>query len=290
MPIVNWAKHLIERLSNMGILAIQYQTVKDAPILIATNREESFSRTFQPPRIQSGRPRVVCGIDRKTGGTWAGINQHGMFVAVLNCPKRSASYEPRSRGLLCKELLSCRTAEEAIERAVRELETGCYAGGHYICVDRASGGVVYGGNEIDVQFLKPGLHLLSASKMDDPEDSRQEFVRRLLTLHRLDSPVAFLAVASQTISRAPDPMGRRGVIINEPDYGTVCSMLVSLTERTQKSIMQFANGAPNSKPYEDASALLRQVLSTDRSSQKKAMPKPAEPKKLEDDDLPDLDD
>lgn len=266
----------------MGILAIQYQTVKDAPILIATNREESFSRPFQPPRIQSGRPRVVCGIDRKTGGTWAGINQHGMFAAVLNCPKRSVPYDPRSRGLLCKELLSCRTAEEAVERAVRELESGCYAGGHYICVDRASAGVVFGGNEIDVQFLKPGLHILSANKMDDPEDPRQEFVRRLLTLHRLDSAVAFLAVASQTFSRTPDPMGRRGVVITEPDYGTVCSMLVSLTERTQKSIMQFANGAPNIKPYEDASALLRQVLSTDRSNQKKAQAKTAnEAKKKE---------
>ena len=49
----------------MGILAIQYQTVADAPILIALNREEEYSRQFQPPRIQSGRPRVVCGLDRK---------------------------------------------------------------------------------------------------------------------------------------------------------------------------------------------------------------------------------
>ena len=33
--------------------------------------------------------------------------------------------------------------------------------------------------------------------------------------------------------------------------------------------MQFANGAPNETPYEDVSALLRQVLSTDRATQKK---------------------
>ena len=45
--------------------------------------------------------------------------------------------------------------------------------------------------------------------------------------------------------------------------------LVSLAERTQKSYMQFANGAPNETPYEDVSALLRQVLSTDRATQKK---------------------
>ncbi|MCF0234965.1 MAG: NRDE family protein [Thermoguttaceae bacterium] len=257
----------------MGILAIQYRTIDDAPILIALNREEEYNRQFTPPRIQSGRPRVVCGVDKKSGGTWAGVNQHGMFVAALKAQKRNAPYDPRSRGVLCKELLGCATAAEAIERAVAELETGAYAGVNFLCVDRTSGGVVYGGNEIGVEELRPGLHLLTANKMDDRDDLRQEFARRLLTLHRLDSSVAFLAAASGVFSRPQDYTGRRGLVISDGNYGTVCSTLVSLTERTQKSIMQFANGAPNEATYEDVSALLRQVLSTDRASQKKAKAK-----------------
>ncbi len=258
----------------MGILAIQYRTLEDAPILIALNREELYARQSLPPRIQSGRPRVVCGLDRKTSGTWAGVNQHGMFVAAINAPKRNLPYDPRSRGLLCRDLLACATAEEAIERAEVELNTGAYAGVNFLCVDRHSGGVVYGGNEVGVDVLRPGLHMLTSNRMDDRDDQRQEYVRRLLTLHRLDSSVAFLAAASGAFSRTPDMMGKRGVIISEPGYGTVSSMLVSLTERTQKSIMQFANGAPNTATYEDVSALLRQVLSTDRASQKKAKAKP----------------
>ncbi len=265
----------------MGILAIQYRTVGDAPILIALNREEEYSRQFQPPRIQSGRPRVVCGLDRKSGGTWAGVNQHGMFVAALNAPKRAVPFDPRSRGVLCKELLSCANAEEAMERAVRELETGGYAGVNFLCVDRTSGGVVYGGSEIGVERLRPGLHLLGANRMDDREDQRQEYVRRLLTLHRLDSAVAFLAAASGAFSRTPDVTGKRGVVVTEPNFGTTSSMLVSLTERTQKSIMQFANGSPNETPYEDVSALLRQVLSTDRASQKKKAKTSPEPRRDE---------
>lgn len=265
----------------MGILAIQYRTVDDAPILIALNREEEYSRQFQPPRIQSGRPRVVCGLDRKSGGTWAGVNQHGMFVAALNAPKRAIPFDPRSRGLLCKELLACANAEEAMERAVRELETGGYAGVNFLCVDRTSGGVVYGGTEIGIERLRPGLHLLGANRMDDREDQRQEYVRRLLTLHRLDSAVAFLAAASGTFSRTPDVTGKRGVVVTEPNFGTTSSMLVSLTERTQKSIMQFANGSPNETPYEDVSALLRQVLSTDRASQKKKAKAAAEARREE---------
>ena len=36
----------------MGILAIQYRTLEDAPILIALNREEVYSRQSLPPKIQ----------------------------------------------------------------------------------------------------------------------------------------------------------------------------------------------------------------------------------------------
>lgn len=254
----------------MGILAIQYQTVDETPILIAMNREENPARQALPPRIQSGRPRIVCGIDKKSGGTWAGVNQHGMFVAVVNASKRSIPFDPRSRGLLCKELLYCRTAEEALEKGVKELETGCYAGGNFLCVDRTAGGVIYGGNEVEVVTLKPGLHLLTENRMDDRTDVRQEFVRRLLTLQRIDSSVAFFALASKTFARKPDIEGKRGIVLNSPDFATVSSILLSLATRNQRSIMQYSNGSPSEKAYEDISALLRQVLSTDRAAAKQS--------------------
>ena len=45
----------------MCILAIQYQLVPDSPILVAANREEFYDRPSQPPSIQSGKPRILCG-------------------------------------------------------------------------------------------------------------------------------------------------------------------------------------------------------------------------------------
>ena len=248
----------------MCLLAIQYKTARDAPILVAQNREERYDRPSQPPRIQSGRPRVVCGIDRKAGGTWFGVNQHAMFAAVANRPKRSVPPEPRSRGLLCRELLGARTASEAVELAVKELETGRYDGANYICADADRAAVIYGGDKVEVVWLEPGLHLITNGDLNDRSDPRQEFVRRLLTLQRLDSSVAFLAVASRTFSRKPDARGRRGVVVVGPERGTVSSSLLSLSERSQNSIYQFAAGSPADNPYDDISALLRQVLSTDR--------------------------
>jgi len=248
----------------MCVLAIQYRVAPDAPILVAHNREERFDRPSQAPRIQSGKPRVVCGIDRKAGGTWLGVNQYGLFVAVANRPKRHVPLEPRSRGLLCRELLNCDNARQASEMAARELRSGCYAGANYICLDAKNGAVVYGGDTIEIVKLQPGLHLLTNGDLDDPRDKRQEFVRRLLTLQTLDSAVAFLAVASRTFSRKPDALGRRGIVIDGPEFGTVSSTLVSLSRKSHNAVLQYAAGPPSDNGYEDLSALLRQVLSAEK--------------------------
>jgi uncharacterized protein with NRDE domain len=248
----------------MCVLAIQYQAARDAPILVAHNREEYFDRPSQAPRIQSGRPRVVCGIDRKAGGTWFGVNQHALFVAVANRPKTEVPSEPRSRGLLCRELLNHTSARQAVDAAARELASGCYAGANFICADAQTAAVVYGGDNIEIVGLTPGLHLMTNGDLDDPTDKRQAFVRRLLTLQRLDSAVAFLAVASRTFSRKPDAAGRRGVVVCGNEFGTVSSTLLSLPRKTQNAVFQYAPGPPSDHGYDDVSALLRQVLSTDR--------------------------
>lgn len=248
----------------MCILAIQFQTVDNAPILVAENREELLDRPTQPPRIQSGKPRVVCGIDRKAGGTWLGVNQHGLFVAVANRPKMSVPSEPRSRGLLCRELLAMADAREAAEHAARELATGCYAGANYVCADADFGAVVYAGNQVELVELEPGLHLMTNGDLNDHHDQRQQFVRRQLTLQKLDSAVTFLAVASRAFARKPDASGRRGVIVSGNEYGTVSSTLLSLATKQQNAVYQYAPGPPSDVAYDDCSALLRQVLSTEK--------------------------
>ncbi len=248
----------------MCVLAIQYKAAADAPILLAENREENPDRPTQPPRIQSGRPRVLCGIARTAGGTWVGVNQHGLVVAIANRPKAVVPAEPRSRGLLCRELLGLDSAKKAAKHAFRELASGAYAGASYLCADAEHGLVVYGGNTIEVVELTPGLHLLSNGNLNDYQDERQEFARRMLTLQRLDSAVAFLAVASRAFSRKPNAAGRRGMVIAGSEFRTVSSTLLALTERPQHAIYQYAPGPPSECPYDDCSHLFRQVLLTDR--------------------------
>ncbi len=252
----------------MCILALQYQAANDAPILLVHNRDEFYNRAAHPPRIQPGRPKILCGVDRKAGGTWLGVNQYGLVVAVVNRPKLHVPPQPRSRGLLCRDLLGYYCAQEAVESALRELKTGNYAGVNLLCADKNYAAVIHAGEQLEVVPISPGLHLLTSSNVDDWSDPRQEFARRMLTLQRLDSAVAFLAVASRTFSRKANSEGRRGLVIVGKDYGTVSSTLMAIPDRTQNAVYQYAPGPPSDVPYEDYSALLRQVLSADKSSEK----------------------
>ncbi|GHT44927.1 hypothetical protein FACS189454_03580 [Planctomycetales bacterium] len=270
----------------MGVLAIQYQSSADSPLLVALNREEKIDRKATVPRIQSGRPRMVCGIDTETGGTWAGVNQCGLFVAVINAPKRSEPLEPRSRGLLCKDLLSMFSVEEAVEHAVKELESGVYAGCNFLCADQTSGFAIHGGDDIYTQKLRPGLHVLSENPLDDVRDARQEYARRQLTLQRIDSAVSFFAIASRTFARPANAAGKLGLIVRKGKLATVSSILLSLTEKSPRSVMQYADGSPDVRVYEDVSALLRQVLSTDKAAKAAAAAKEAK-KNLPPEESPD---
>ena len=245
----------------MCLLAIQYQLVPDAPVLIAANREEYYDRQTRSPTILSGKPRVLGGIDLVAGGTWLGVNQHGLLVAACNRRKTLPTQFPLSRGVLSRELLKAGSAEEAASRAMDELNGGQYDGVNFLCVDSQSGHVVHGGDRLEVVDLPEGLSIIANQNLNDPHDERVQLARRLLTLQQLDSPVKFLAVASKVFARSPAAEGRPTVIVRGRDKGTVSSTLISLGAKPRDAIYQYAPGPPDHYKYEDYSPLLRDILS-----------------------------
>ncbi|MBC7136606.1 MAG: NRDE family protein, partial [Oceanibaculum nanhaiense] len=57
----------------------------DWPILIAANRDEMAGRPWQSPaRHWEDRPDVTAGLDVLAGGSWLGLNDHGVAAAILN--------------------------------------------------------------------------------------------------------------------------------------------------------------------------------------------------------------
>ncbi|HUY92117.1 MAG TPA: NRDE family protein [Pirellulales bacterium] len=249
----------------MCLLAIHFRSFAEAPLAAAANREEFFNRASLPPQLITaaapGAPRVLCGVDALAGGTWLGVNERGLFVAVTNRPKTSVPLAPRSRGQLCLDLLACRSAEEASRRAVDELSTGRYAGANYVCVDSASGNVIHAGDQIERISLEPGLHLLANGDLDDPGDSRLNLARELFTARPSGTAVEFLAAAQQVCGHylpGAGP-GRPSIVLRAADRGTVSSTLVSLAAAPALAVYRYAAGPPDRTPFEDFSPLLRSL-------------------------------
>lgn len=245
----------------MCLLAVQYQLVPESPILVAANREEYFERPSLPPSIQSGKPRVLCGIDQRAGGTWLGVNQNGLFVGLCNRATVMPLFGQRSRGLLGLELLRCTSARKALDKALSELNKTRYEGCNLVVADAKHGWVIHSEEDQEVVELEEGLNIIGSRDVNDPTDERVQMAKRLLTLQTLDSPVKFLAVASKVFARAPVGPGRPSMVMRSKDYGTVSSTLIALGVKPRDAIYQFSGGAPDRAKYEDYSPMLRDILS-----------------------------
>ncbi len=88
------------------------------PLLVAANRDEHFDRPSAPPAEIAGAPRVVAGRDLRVGGTWLGVNEHGLLVGILNRRQNEPAINAnscRSRGLLCMDLLQLSSVAAGVE-------------------------------------------------------------------------------------------------------------------------------------------------------------------------------
>lgn len=110
------------------------------PVLVGANRDEMHDRPALPPgRHWADRPEVVAGQDLLAGGSWMGVNDHGVMAAILN---RFGSLGPaadkRSRGELVLEALDHADAAEAVA-ALAELDGRAYRPFNMIVADNTHG-------------------------------------------------------------------------------------------------------------------------------------------------------
>jgi len=231
------------------------------PILVAANREEFFDRRSTSPSIQSGKPRILCPVDQRSGGTWLGVNQHGVFVGICNRRTLEPLGSNRSRGLLVKELLKSVSSRHAVDRANEEFNKYQFEACNLVIADRDNAYALHHETENEVIELNPGLNIIGARNLNDPRDERVQLANRLLTLQTLDSPVKFLAVASKVFARSPNPMARASMVVRGADYGTVSSTLIALGAKPRDAIYQHSDGPADEARYEDYSPLLRDILS-----------------------------
>ena len=243
----------------MCLLALLYRAVDGAPLLVAANREEYFDRPFLPPHVQGEKRRFLAGLDVRAGGTWLGVNDAGLVAAVTNRPKTKVPAQPRSRGLLCRELLEFATAADAADHARRELLGGYYAGANYVVADARFGSIFEAGDDLVETPLTPGLHLVTNGSANDRHDSRQELAREMFAAAAVSDVASFLVTARRVCMQGPDAQSR-SIIVRLPERGTVSSTLLAITAHADEAVCHFAPGPPDVTPYQDYTSELRRLL------------------------------
>jgi uncharacterized protein with NRDE domain len=244
----------------MCLLALFFRVVEDAPVVVGANREEFYARGGEPPHVLNGLVPAVAGTDPQAGGTWLGVNGHGVLVAVTNRPRSDPPARPRSRGLLVRELLtSCTSARVAAAAATHELDGDRYEGCNLLCADRDTAVVFEAADWLRVRPLPPGLHVLTNHDVNDAGDRRVG--HSLWWLGGRDYVAGRDCVAALKELCAQTGDGGPPICFRKEDRGTVSSTIVALRQPLAQSTYLHAQGPPDQTPYMDCSHLLRALRS-----------------------------
>jgi hypothetical protein len=151
----------------------------DWPLILGANRDEMRDRAWLPPaRHWPDRPEVVAGRDEAAGGSWLGLNDHGVVAAILNRPGTLGRAPfTRSRGELVLEALDHADAADAVA-ALGELDPTAYRAFNMMVADsrdafwiRALGAALP--RKVKVTPVPEGLSMLTAHDLNDDTSARQ---------------------------------------------------------------------------------------------------------------------
>jgi uncharacterized protein with NRDE domain len=237
-------------------LAIYFRMFEDCPLLVAANRDEQFTRPSAAPAVLDSQPRILAGKDLRAGGTWLGVNEYGVVIAILNRRVNGDSLpliNARSRGLLCMDLLRHRSAAaaDAFMRAHHERYNPFTA----IVADSKRAYACYNGEEeILTHRLQPGLHVFSSAAEFDLHSAKAERAYTLfaqagvrLAADPLDASRAIAELSSvlgdhSLLAGATDP--GEAICVHRENSGTVSSSLVFFAAADARFDFFHCAGAP----------------------------------------------
>ncbi|MES2511459.1 MAG: NRDE family protein [Pseudomonadota bacterium] len=165
----------------MCLIAFAINASSQWPLVVASNRDESFERPTLPLQrweTPSGQT-VVSGRDVHAGGTWLGTTPGGRIAFLTNVRERPVDKKtaPRSRGdLVIAWLQSQETATDFMSR----IEPADYGPFNLVVGDWSTGGWTWMSNRPDgasesantvgwrSRALPPGLYGLSNAALDTP--------------------------------------------------------------------------------------------------------------------------
>lgn len=249
----------------MCLFSVIYQTIPGCPVLVFANREESPQRPSTTPAIrESHQPQCVWlgGTDLRARGTWLGVNGAGVIAAITNRRKADVPQNPKSRGLLCRELLEQGSLDKAEAEFHRQWHPDRFAGFNLILISQERGLVISATEALQIQPLTPGFHAITNGDWDDPRDRRIARVLGLMETIQQSRPSLeeWISQAKRICGLGEAARGDAVCIPCTKGWGTVSSGIIALTDHPQQARYLHAAGSPAETAYEDYSQELRTLL------------------------------
>jgi uncharacterized protein with NRDE domain len=242
-------------------LVLAWRVFEGTPIAVAANRDEAIDRPSVPPATIDADSRIVAPCDEEAGGTWIGYNEHGVLAAITNRWTDTNREGERSRGVLVRDALAERSAEDAARAVERELDARAYDFFNLLLCDETAAILLEWDGRLRISNLIPGVHVVMNVGYDDvfdvPERRRKPGERQIESARLLRRTLE--TEAGETADRWLDRAGRAlgdheyGVCVHADGFGTRSSSLIALG-RDGDTTYRYADGPPCRTPYEAVEA------------------------------------
>jgi len=158
--LIDWLDLGERKRDTVCTLILLYGLLEDYPVVALHNRYLGKDTLEQTPRRLNGG--TVAPLDVASGGTWIGVNDSGLLLAITNQETQWLPEPGRSRGLLALDMLKeCETAEEAKERLIDPGIRGLYRTGNFTVLDGQTAWHVVWDRETHIYPIDEGVYALS---------------------------------------------------------------------------------------------------------------------------------
>jgi len=265
-------------------LTLAWRVFPDAPVIAAATRDEAYDRPSEPPTVHpdgvapdrgpggsstpgdgsrsaGDAPAVLAPTDARAGGTWIGLNDRGVLLAVTNRWTDADPAGDRSRGLLAADGLTAASAAGAARLLERGLQERSYAGCNLVVADPDAAHLLEWDGRLSRRPLEPGIHVVVNVGADGafavPETRADAGERQARAARRLRGELQPEPgeAADDWLDRAGATIADHefGVCVHGDGFGTRSASLVRV--RTDGDVRwEYAPGPPCETPYEPVGA------------------------------------
>lgn len=201
------------------------------PLQIFGNRDERLDRpALGFETIIEDKTRVWAPRDLEKGGTWLGLNHHGIFAGLTNRYNPSGYPEAdldASRGELPRLALQAETVEDAIAAVSALTQTRRFPGFHLLVASyEESTTLVWDGTSLALKSVDDDLLVISERSFGLNVPAREVWLDK--NLRRFTTPLSLEEVTSTLSYHQTNSIDALCVHLDGINYGTRSAVCINL--------------------------------------------------------------